>query len=60
MPKCPNCKTDQSVRPSQKKKLLLEPARLLGLRPYRCDACGSRFYRYPSVVRQPMASRDSF
>ena len=59
MPKCPNCKTDQAVRPSQKKKLLLEPPRLFGLRPFRCDNCNSRFYRFSSLDRQPMASRNS-
>ncbi|SFR97928.1 hypothetical protein SAMN05421771_0194 [Granulicella pectinivorans] len=57
MPKCPNCKTDQSVRPSHKKKLLMELPRLIGMRAFRCDSCGTRFYRFPADTRQSQQPR---
>ncbi len=46
MPKCPKCKTAEHVRRSQGSRSWDIAFRLLGLSPFRCDACKTRFCRF--------------
>jgi hypothetical protein len=44
MYQCPGCKATNSVRTSES-RLWEQPLRLLGLHPFRCQACSERFHR---------------
>jgi hypothetical protein len=45
LPNCPVCKTSKSVRNSHG-RAIDTLWRLIGLYPYRCDACSTRFHRF--------------
>jgi hypothetical protein len=54
MPRCHHCRSAAAVRratPHRFDRMLV----LLWLRPYRCEACGARFYRFAHRRRHKKA-----
>jgi|HubBroStandDraft_6_1064221.scaffolds.fasta_scaffold245818_3 predicted Zn-ribbon and HTH transcriptional regulator len=49
-PRCPECNGDHVHRSKPKGVLESYLLPILFIRPYRCDACDFRFFRFSSVV----------
>ena len=65
MTKCPNCKTTEHVRSSEGREVLDGLLGFLGMHPFRCEVCRTRFFRFskprqaayvPPAVKKASAS----
>lgn len=48
LPYCPTCRETQAVRLARR-KWIDKAVTWLRLYPFRCDACGSHFYRFAGM-----------
>jgi hypothetical protein len=48
LPNCPTCRETQAVRRARR-KWIDKTMTWLRVYPFRCDACGSHFYRFTAI-----------
>jgi len=49
--RCPGCEETQNIRRSHRRNIAERLLSLFGCRPFRCNACGLRFWDSYKVIR---------